>query len=139
MVPYAPLLRYPYCGTLANHVNAVDHLESRGLLEIIEVSGTFCSINRLDLLVSLDKRIPFERCQSALPTMYFYCVCIPLLNSWLDIANYSHVQHTIVSSYTDLPADSSRESYVESDDTTGLVLSESSTSIERIALISTLR
>jgi hypothetical protein len=91
------------------------------------------------LLVSLDKRIPFERCQSALPTMYFYCVCIPLLNSWLDIANYSHVQHTIVSSYTDLPADSSRESYVESDDTTGLVLSESSTSIERIALISTLR
>jgi hypothetical protein len=28
-------------------------------LKIIEVSGTFCSTNRLDLLVSLDKRIPF--------------------------------------------------------------------------------
>jgi hypothetical protein len=48
-----------HCGTLANHVDAVAHLESRGLLEIIEVSGTFCSTNRLDLLVSLDKRIPF--------------------------------------------------------------------------------
>jgi hypothetical protein len=40
MVPHAPSLRYPYKfrGTLANHVNAVGHLESRSLVGNIRSS-----------------------------------------------------------------------------------------------------